>query len=345
MDRKSNIFWGAILIVIGFIFLGSNLDWFHLDWSFHEVARFWPLMLIAAGVAAFLNHKKSIYNATSALLIAFAIPLGLYTCVDDGVHHFKNEVGDGFNIDIDDDDFNFDKDDFNFDDDDDNDSDSHSSADTTTGDRNKQYFAVEMNSDVKEATLKLGGGAAEFDLEESKNRLFEATTLLSFKNGFTLEEENKSDGKAIDFTMKGKNKNFNFGHSKMNNDVMLKLNTTPIWTIDMGIGAGEVDFDFTNYKVKKLNLETGAASIDIRLGDKQDDVDVDIKSGVASVKIAVPESVGCEIRMDGALNSKDFDNFEKIRSGVWQTKGYDNASKKIKLDVESGLSSLKVSRY
>lgn len=344
MDRKSNIFWGAILIVIGFIFLGTNLDWFHIDWSFHEIARFWPLMLIAAGVAAFLNHKKSIYNATSALLIAFAIPLGLYTCVDDGVKDFKNEISDGFNIDIDDDDFNFDKDDFNFDENE-NDSDRRSSADTTTGDRNKQYFAVEMNPEIKEATLNLKGGAAEFDLEESNNRLFEATTLLSFKNGFTLEEENKSDGKTIDFSMKGKNKNFNFGHNKINNDVMLKLNTTPIWTIDMGIGAGEVDFDLSNYKVKKLSLETGAASINIKLGNKQDDVKVDIKSGVASVKVAVPESVGCEIRMDGALNSNDFDNFDKVRSGVWQSKGYDKATKKIKLDVESGLSSLKVSRY
>lgn len=343
MDKKSNIFWGAILIVIGFIFLGTNLDWFHLDWSFHEIARFWPLMLIAAGVAAFINHKKSIYNATSALLIAFAIPLGLYTCVDDGVKDFKNEISDGFNIDIDDDDFNFEKDDFNFDE---NDSDSSSSADTiTTGDRNKQYFAVEMSPEVKEATLNLKGGAAEFDLAESSNRLFEATTLLSFKNGFTLEEENKSDGKTIDFSMKGKNKNFSFGHNKIKNGVMLKLSTAPIWTIDMGIGAGEVDFDFSNYKVRKLNIETGAASIDLKLGDKQDDVKVDIKSGVASVKIAVPESVGCEIRMDGALNSNDFENFDKVKSGVWQSKGYDKATKKIKLDVESGLSSLKVTRY
>jgi hypothetical protein len=37
--------------------------------------------------------------------------------------------------------------------------------------------------------------------------------------------------------------------------------------------------------------------------------------------------------MDGALNAKDFDNFEKIKDGVWQTKGFDNATKKIYLNV------------
>ena len=87
------------------------------------------------------------------------------------------------------------------------------------------------------------------------------------------------------------------------------------------------------------------ASVDIKPGDKQDRVDVDIESGVASVKIKVPESIGCEIKMDGALNAKDFDNFEKIKGGVWQTKGFDKTTKKIYLNVDSGLSSLKVDRY
>ncbi len=336
MNNKGNILGGVILIVVGFLFLGTNLDWFDLDLSFRQIARFWPLMLIVAGVAAFLNHKKSVYNATSALLIAFAIPLGLYTCVDDGVRDFKDEVSDGINFDIDD-----------FDDNDDNnDNDSSSKNDTISGDRNKQYFAVEMTPEVKEATLNLKGGVAEFDLEESNNRLFEATTLLQFKGGYTLEEEKIIGGKVIDFTMKDKKgNNFHFGDDNKGNDIMLKLSTAPIWTIDMGIGAGEVDFDLSNYKVKKLNLETGAASIDIKFGDKQENVAVDVKSGVAEVKIHVPESVGCEIRMDGALNAKDFDDFEKIRDGVWQTKGYDKAAKKINLNVESGLSSLKVNRY
>jgi hypothetical protein len=284
-------------------------------------------MLILAGVAAFFSHKKSIYNATSALLIAFAIPLGIFTCVDDGVKEIKDEISDGINIDIDD-----------FDDDD------SSKSDTTKGNRNKQYFAVEMTPEVKEATLRLGGGAAEFDLEESPNRLFEATTFLNFKNGYTLEEETNTENKVINFSMK--NKDFNFGEEyKINNNVLLKLSTSPIWNIEMGIGAGELDFDFSNYKVKKLEIETGAASIDIKLGDKQDKVDIDIESGVASVKIKVPESVGCEIKMDGALNAKDFDNFEKIKDGVWQTKGFNKATKKIYLNVDSGLSSLKVDRY
>lgn len=328
--RSSNIFWGAILIVIGILFLGTNLDWFDLNWSFGDIARFWPILLILAGVFAFLNHKRSIYNATSALLIAFAIPLGIFTCVDDGVNDWR-----------DDHDWHVD-----FDDDDDDNHRSKSSTDTAYGDGYKNYYSIPFASGITETKLKIGGGAAEFDLEESTTNLFEASTHLQYRSGYVLTEDLANGVKTIEFEQKGKKGNFHFdSDNNFDNDVIIKLNKTPVWDIDMGIGAGEVDFDFGDYKVKKLNINSGAADIDVKLGDKVDNVDVEINSGVTSVKLSVPESVGCELRMDGALNSKDLDGFEKTGSGVWQTPGYEKATKKIKIDADTGLSSIKIVRY
>lgn len=335
MEKKENIFWGVVLVALGIIFLGNSLDWFDFDWHWREIARFWPLLLILAGVFAFLNRSKTVYNATSALLIALAIPLGIYNCTRDTVDKISDKIEDGVNIDIDDDD----------DDNDDNDIDSSST------DRTKNYYAVSLDNSVKEVNLDLKGGAAEFDLEETSSKLFEANTYLKYKNNYVLTEDLKDGVKDISFEMKDKNNkdginiDLDGDGENLNNDVILKLNTAPIWNIDMGIGAGEVDFDLSKYKIKKLKLETGAASIDLKFGDKLENVDVDVKSGVAKVKIRVPEGVGCEIRMDGALNAKDFEGFTKVSSGKWQTPNFDKASKKINLDVESGLSSLKVERY
>ena len=92
-------------------------------------------------------------------------------------------------------------------------------------------------------------------------------------------------------------------------------------------------------------MNSGAADIDVKLGDKVDNVEVDINSGVTSVKLSVPQGVGCEFRMDGALSSKDLDGFDKMGDGVWRTPGYDNATKKIKVDADTGLSSIKIVRY
>lgn len=332
--RSSNIFWGAILIVIGILFLGTNLDWFDLHWTFGGIARFWPLLLILAGVFAFLNRRRTIYNATSALLIAFAIPLGIFTCVDDGVNDWKDDLGHDWHVDFDDDD-------------DDDDYDHNSShSDSANGNGYKNYYSVPLATGITETKLKIGGGAAEFDLEESTNNLFEASTHLQYRSGYVLTEDLANGVKTIEFEQKGKKGNFHFdSDNNFDNDVIIKLNKAPIWDIDLGIGAGEVDFDFSDYKVKKLNMNSGAADIDVKLGDKVDNVDVEINSGVTSVKLSVPEGVGCELRMDGALNSKDLDGFDKVGDGVWQTPGFDKATKKIKVDADTGLSSIKIVRY
>ena len=113
----------------------------------------------------------------------------------------------------------------------------------------------------------------------------------------------------------------------------------------MGIGAGDLDFDLSNFKVKDLEIKTGAAAIKVKLGDKLDEARVDVESGVAKVEIDVPENIGCEIKMKGSLNSKDFDNFEKHGNLTWRTSNFDASSKRIYIDVSSGLSSVSVDRY
>ncbi|MBN2365627.1 MAG: hypothetical protein EH225_06510 [Calditrichaeota bacterium] len=46
MQRETkSLVWGIILILIGFLFLGHNLDWFNFDWN-----ELWPLVMIAGGL-------------------------------------------------------------------------------------------------------------------------------------------------------------------------------------------------------------------------------------------------------------------------------------------------------
>ncbi len=46
--KNSNLIGGSVLIVLGVIFLGNELDWFHI--RFRDVFRFWPVVLIAYGI-------------------------------------------------------------------------------------------------------------------------------------------------------------------------------------------------------------------------------------------------------------------------------------------------------
>ncbi len=332
MRKRSNIFPGALLVVIGVIILGFNYDLFRFDYSLRQVSAFWPVLLILAGVAVLFNEKRSFYNPTTALLVAFAIPLAIYNFAADGVDEIKSNINKEFHFDFDDDNWDSYRD--------------KRSGDSSVrvGDRIEQDFEVPLNDKIEKAKLKVGGGAAEFHLEEAKKGIFEAKTLL-MSGTYKLSDYQSDDVQDIEFEMKGHNRNFRLGDGELHNEVFLKLNKKPVWDIELGIGAGDLAFDLSSFKVEKMEIKTGAAAVDVKLGSLLDESRIEVESGVAKVKLAVPESVGCQIKMDGALNSKDFEGFSKKDGSIYQTANFNEASRKIYIKVSSGLSSVTVTRY
>ncbi len=334
MRKRNNIFLGALLVAIGAIFLGYNYDIIKFDYSFKQVAAFWPVLLILAGLAVLIHERKSFYNPVTALLVAFAIPLAIYNAASDGVDEIKGELENEFNFDFDNEDWESDKKEWQ----------EGIRSNMDAGDRIEQDFDLPYKNEIEKVKLKVGGGAAEFHLGESKENVFEAKTLLN-AGSYQISEQTDGNFQDIEFEMKNrKNKSFNFGDNN-HNEIFLMLNKKPIWQIELGIGAGDLEFDLSDYKVEDLEIKTGAAAIEVKLGDKVKEMKVDVESGVAKVNIAVPEGVGCEIKMDGALNSKDFDGFRKEENSYYRTDNFKTAEKKIFIDVSSGLSSVTVDRY
>jgi len=46
-----NSFWGIVLLLAGFFWLGNNLHWFHIH------LPIWPLILIVIGLYLLLEHR------------------------------------------------------------------------------------------------------------------------------------------------------------------------------------------------------------------------------------------------------------------------------------------------
>ena len=134
-------------------------------------------------------------------------------------------------------------------------------------------------------------------------------------------------------------------NGRMKNEVEINLNEKPIWNIDLGIGAGKANFDLSDHKVKSLKVSTGVADLELRLGDKVPQADVQIESGVASVTLEIPKSVGYEVRIDGALNVKDMDDLVKVNDNLYRSADFDPASRKIAIRYDAGLSKVKIKRY
>lgn len=331
MKKKNNYFLGGLLIVIGAFVLAFNLDILDFNYTFTKIASFWPVLLIIAGVAVLLDENKSVSNPVTALLIALSIPLAIYSMVHKGVDKIKNNFQEDIEL-------NWDNEN-SYDD-----SDNYDDESKGNHKRVEQDFTIPIGANIEEATLDFGGGAAEFFLETTDNSLFEAKTKLS-SGSYKLSESQSGSEHDIDFELKGNNgKSFNFSDND-HNQVFLKLNPKPIWDIEMGIGAGDLGFDLSPFKVRTLEVKTGAASLNLKLGDKIDNMEVQVKSGMAKVELEVPESVGCQIKMEGALNDNTFKGFKKVDDDLWESDNYRTAKKKIEIEFASGFSSVSVKRY
>ena len=51
--RWDNTFWGAVLLLVGFFWLGSNLHWFRIH------IPLWPVILIVIGLYLLLDQRNN----------------------------------------------------------------------------------------------------------------------------------------------------------------------------------------------------------------------------------------------------------------------------------------------
>ncbi|MCF0043339.1 LiaF transmembrane domain-containing protein [Dyadobacter fanqingshengii] len=347
MKNSRGIVWGGLLVILGMLWLLRNMNLLNINWD--EVLPYWPVLLIIAGALLLATGNESRgFGGVIALLITLAVFGGIVNKTDEA---FDRHAGNwDWNWDDDDDDRNFgynDHDNNDHDEDDNGEHDENYENDRKNRDGKRPIngnYKYEMEDFIQKANFHLEGGAGSFTLNGNTQKLFEANTKSTMVGFLSNTSINKLDNSAT-VNLKMEEGNVKINEGEISNQAKIQLNEKPIWNIDLGIGAGKGDFDFSNYKVEKLKVSTGVADMDIKMGDKMTTSNIDIEAGVASITLELPRSVGCEMHMDGALNAKNMDDLDKISNGLYRSPDFDNASKKIIIHFEGGLTSVNIKRY
>ena len=318
--KIDRLIWGILFLFVGGVLLLDNFDVITFYWR--NVWQFWPIILIILGVNVLLGKKESNIGGIISIGI-LVVTLGYLFYRGQQPLERNSWVSERFGGD------------WNFDDE----------SDTAFIDNaQRQLFTEPMaNESLKSATLNLNCGGTSVYLEETSDSLF--TAAVSQRAGSFLYNKEVSDTSAtVNLRMKDNKKNFKIGKGGSNR-IELKLNPNPFWNIDMHMGAGGLDMDLTAFKIRSLSFEGGAASADIKLGDKAMVTTVHIKTGVAEVNIKVPKGSGCQIISKTGLSSTDYNGFDKKEDGVYETANFATATHKIYLTFDGGLSSFDVTRY
>lgn len=206
-----------------------------------------------------------------------------------------------------------------------------------------QEFTQDLAKGVKNAAISIKAGAGSFTLDDTtSSELFRASTESNIGR-YTFDSDKNGASQTMELSFTGRETGWNFGKSR--NTVDLRLNTVPAWTIDLNVGACSVNFDLSPYLVKQATVKAGASTIKVRLGDKADTTRLKLDTGVSAIKVYVPSASGCSIRDKVELSSKSFDGFIKEGNGYYRTPNYDSAKKKIFIEADAGISSIKIERY
>ncbi|WP_293313364.1 LiaF transmembrane domain-containing protein [Pedobacter sp. UBA5917] len=330
--KLDRLIWGIILLFIGGVLLLENFGVINFYWR--NVWSFWPIFLIIAGLNILFNRNNSQTGSIISIgVLVVALSFLFYRGQQVPEHgywwgnHFKKDI-----------DVNIDHNDG--DDDNDNDDDNNNKDSSYHQLKLTEPFVAADNA--KKTVLNISGGGISFNLDGETAALIDAD-IKKKRGNFSLKKLVTDSATVLTFSMDDKKGKWNFGDN--GNDVNFKLNKEATWNVLMKLGAGEANFDFSPYKVRTFRFDGGAAALDIKIGDLLPITDVVVKSGVADVKIKVPNGSGCRIKTKTGLSAKDFDGFEKLSDGVYETSNYKTSTKKIFISLDGGLSNFEVSRY
>lgn len=307
--KYGNIFWGVILITLGTLFALRNFDIFFFSWR--SVFRLWPLIFVFWGIA--LLPVKAMMKI---LLTAATVLVGIIILASNPVHHnsWFSPWTDSYEYEQD-----YEEDEYPW---------------------KKQEFNEPYDPDVEFAALNLDAAAGSFNIKGLTSRLFEFETEGNTGPYSVLTKDVNGGKVIIDFN----HKRFK-GRSNLEHTVWMRLNDKPVWNFNLDVGAASFDMDLSPFKVENVDIDGGASSITLKLGDRFTKTFVTIDAGASEINIEVPYGMACEVKTSTILSGRELDGFNKIRKGLYQTPDFSSGSGQIFIEIDAAVSGISVNRY
>lgn len=279
--------------------LGVLHDFFSVSICWDALWKLWPLLLVLLGLSAFLKDSKSKWIVVGGIgLLAGVV---IFASVQRGCNSI-NHLVDG---------------------------------DDGGWQRNEQELSIQYDSTVRIANFTFEGGAGHFEMADS-TREFASASVRSDVSEYVLEYDSADGVPTIRLQMA--DESVSWKGSKMRNNVKMRLHPDPLWNLNIDAGAAKIAFDLRPFRIGVLDVEAGAASIEVRLGTRADTTNVRIQTGASSVHLYVPSGAVCELRTESALSSRHVRGFESKGDGLYRTGNFDKTAKRIFIAVDSGLS-------
>jgi len=131
----------------------------------------------------------------------------------------------------------------------------------------------------------------------------------------------------------------------------LALDNTVTWKgLELDVGAVQADADLSGLAVETVSANVGASDLRITIGDRANDVKVDISGGVANITLRVPVAASVTLDSKSGLSLVSVPPAFRRLSGVpilgqssWKSDG--SGGPRIAVSMQSGVSNLTIETY
>jgi len=325
--RNDKLIPGTVLVIIGILFLLNSINVIDFDWL--SLIHLWPILLVIGGVnLIFANNRTG--TATAIKIVVLIIGMGILIVTGLSRHNYPHDDWR----------YAFSK----FDDD----NDTTLRDDIHVGDKGTAHFSEALKPNIQQAVLNINGGATSYTISDTTNNLFDADTKARYGN-YNLNSSVDSLTETLDFGQDGgenHHRGFTFswgGHHS--NRAFIKLNTKPVWEINVETGVSDVNFDLSKFKVQKVNIQGGVASFKVKMGQPLAETNVEVETGVSKITLDIPKNAACHITSDSGLSSKRLEGFVSTGDNEYETPGFEKATNKMYIRLSGGLSKFRVNQY
>jgi hypothetical protein len=308
---RGRLNWGVFFIVLGAVPLAYHQGAVSSS-VLGDAWRLWPLVLVGIGLAFVLSRTPAFFIGGTIVAICLGLVFGSVLAVGPN-------IGCGF--------------------------DSNNPRTVSQSGSFDGASSVDLNLECGSATVttssdsqwhvdatNTGGKATDVSSSGNYLRVSSAST-----NGWQFDR-GKDDwrialpsGAQIDL-----NSTLNAGDAHFN------LGSANVASARFTLNLGSLHVDLSGAKVATLNVSTKLGSAFVTL-DGSSDLTADLKTNLGSLEVCVPANLGVRVTASDSLSSSDFGGAGLVRvGGAWQTPGYDNATHKANLTVETSLGSLKL---
>jgi hypothetical protein len=212
-----------------------------------------------------------------------------------------------------------------------------------TRDRRSFRWSVPAEASVAKLDLEMnfGGGRLKIGGDADSGQLLEGQfyhrgrkpKLTADRRGDRMEVSLDRSSTAIGLSSRSREK------------WILKLNETVPVDLRLDAGAALVRLDLEDLILNNLNLETGAADINVILGSKSEVVHSEIDCGAASIDIVIPHDAGLRLVRDLSLSALTTEGIELVETDSFkETPDFENRPVRVFLNIDSGVSSLRIRR-